>query len=64
MYRCAECDTPAQFRCVCATVTDFDKAMEKMPDPWGFKEDPVKLDIQAGVRVPDAVYREREGVCS
>lgn len=50
MYRCYGCDAPAQSRC-----GDFCQALQKeamkSDDPYGWKEEPIKLDIEAGVRV-------------
>lgn len=50
MYRCNACDTPAQHGH--AGKCPLFRIKERHPDdPWGFKEEPVKLDIQAGVKV-------------
>lgn len=50
MYRCAACDAPAQMGCL-SQCPSYEKALNKEPDLWGFKEDDEKLDIQSGVKV-------------
>lgn len=57
MYRCVACDTPAQAKCECANDS-YEQALNKKPDPWGFKEEEEKLDIQSGVRVKPEQMKE------
>lgn len=49
MYRCVACDNPAQMGHAenCPAMNDFIPNV----DPWGWQEEPEKLDIQAGVRI-------------
>lgn len=40
MYRCANCDTPAQFSCECAEVQEFNQHVEQ--------DDSEKINIASG----------------
>lgn len=42
MYRCIGCDAPAQANCDCS------KEKPQQNDPWGWKEEERKLDINSG----------------
>lgn len=64
MYRCMVCEAPAQSPCTCAdeVARDYEKAIGALSDPWGWKEESEKLDIQSGTRVK--IDEVKEGVCT
>lgn len=49
MYRCMVCEAPAQIGCGCSAEKSQGPMQQANYDPWGWPDQPRKLDIQAGV---------------